>query len=82
MENDVIAAPKAARRAGRGDRGGGAAQRLGIAMSETRADGHVALEAIYCLGLCAIGPNALVDGCPVARIDAAALESIAQEIAA
>ena len=48
-----------------------AAERLGVAMGETRADGQVTLEAVYCLGLCAIGPNALVDGRPVSRIDAA-----------
>lgn len=58
-----------------------AAQRLGVAMGETRVDGQVALEPVYCLGLCAIGPNALVDGRPVARIDAAALDRIAVEIA-
>jgi formate dehydrogenase subunit gamma len=59
-----------------------AAQRLGVAMGEVRADGQVALEAVYCLGLCAAGPNALVDGRPVARIDSAALERIAVEVAA
>ncbi|KEQ52058.1 formate dehydrogenase subunit gamma [Sphingobium chlorophenolicum] len=59
-----------------------AAERLGVPMGETRPDGQVTLEPIYCLGLCAIGPNALVDGRPVARIDTAALERIAQEIAA
>jgi len=59
-----------------------AAKRLGVAMGETRADGQVALEPVYCLGLCAIGPNALVDGRPVARIDAEALERIALEVAA
>lgn len=59
-----------------------AARRLGVAMGQTRADGQIALEPVYCLGLCAIGPNALVDGRPVARIDAAALERIAQEVAA
>ena len=59
-----------------------AAKLLGVAMGETRADGQVALEPVYCLGLCAIGPNALVDGRPVARIDAAALERIALEVAA
>lgn len=59
-----------------------AAQRLGVTMGETRADGQVALEPVYCLGLCAIGPNALVDGRPVARIDSAALERIAVEVAA
>ena len=59
-----------------------AVQRLGVAMGETRTDGQVTLEPVYCLGLCAIGPNALVDGRPVAGIDAARLERIAQEIAA
>ncbi|MDO7834574.1 NAD(P)H-dependent oxidoreductase subunit E [Sphingobium sp. HBC34] len=59
-----------------------AARRLGVAMGETRGDGQVALEPVYCLGLCAIGPNALVDGRPVARIDADMLERIALEVAA
>ena len=59
-----------------------AAQRLGVAMGETRADGQVSLEPVYCLGLCAIGPNALVDGRPVARIDDAVLARIAEEVAA
>ncbi|HKY81025.1 MAG TPA: NAD(P)H-dependent oxidoreductase subunit E [Sphingobium sp.] len=59
-----------------------AARRLGVAMGETRADGQVSLEHVYCLGLCAIGPNALVDGRPVARIDGAALDRIAAEVAA
>lgn len=59
-----------------------AIDRLGVAMGETRRDGRVTLEAVYCLGLCAIGPNALVDGRPVARIDEAVLASIASEMAA
>ena len=59
-----------------------AAQILGVAMGETRADGQLSLEPVYCLGLCAIGPNALVDGRPVAGIDAKALERIAAEMAA
>lgn len=68
-------------------RGGSAVEtalsdRLGVAMAGERADGQIALEAVYCLGLCAIGPNALVDGRPVARIDAAAVERIAAEVAA
>ena len=54
-----------------------AIERLGVTVGETRRDGHVTLEAVYCLGLCAIGPNALVDGRPVARIDRAAIERIA-----
>jgi len=59
-----------------------AESRLGTRMGEVRGDGHVALEPVYCLGLCAVGPNALVDGRPIARIDAAKLEWIAEEIAA
>lgn len=59
------------------------AGRLNVAMGETRADGQVTLEPVYCLGLCAIGPNALVDGVPVARIDGgAAIERIATKVAA
>lgn len=58
-----------------------ATERLGVAMGETRRDGQVTLEPAYCLGLCAIGPNALVDGRPVARIDGAALDRIAAEVA-
>jgi formate dehydrogenase subunit gamma len=59
------------------------AARLDVAMGKTRADGQVTLEPVYCLGLCAIGPNALVDGDPVARIDGdAAIEKIAARVAA
>lgn len=59
-----------------------AVARLGVAMGATRADGQVTLEPTYCLGLCAIGPAALVDGRPVARIDAAVVARIAAEIGA
>lgn len=58
------------------------AERLAVAMGETRSDGQVTLEPVYCLGLCAIGPNALVDGIPVARIDNdAAIERIVATVA-
>jgi formate dehydrogenase subunit gamma len=59
-----------------------AVERLGVEMGSTRADGQVTLEPVYCLGLCAIGPNALVDGAPVARLDAAGLDAIAARVAA
>ncbi|MCJ2186554.1 formate dehydrogenase subunit gamma [Novosphingobium beihaiensis] len=58
------------------------AHRLGVAMGHARKDGQVALEPVYCLGLCAIGPNALVDGRPVARIDGEAAARIASEVEA
>lgn len=59
-----------------------AQERFGVKMGETRRDGQVSLEPVYCLGLCAIGPNALVDGAPVAAIDDAALDRIARQVAA
>jgi formate dehydrogenase subunit gamma len=55
-----------------------AAERLSVAMGETRADGQVALEPAYCLGLCAIGPSALADGAPVARLDGARIDALAE----
>ena len=58
------------------------AERFGVAMGQTRADDQLSFEPIYCLGLCAVGPNALVDGRPVARIDAAMIERLAGEVAA
>ena len=59
-----------------------AVRRLGVAMGETRGDGQISFQPVYCLGLCAIGPNALVDGRPVARIDEDMLERIAVEVQA
>ena len=42
-----------------------AEQRLGQKIdAHGQADGAVSLEPIYCLGLCATGPNALIDGRP------------------
>ena len=58
------------------------AERLGVAMGQTRGDGQVSLEPVYCLGLCAIGPNAMIDGRPVARLDNAAIDRIVAEVAA
>lgn len=56
--------------------------RLGVAMGQTRGDGQVTLEPVYCIGLCATGPSALVDGKPVSRIDAARIDRIAVQVGA
>ena len=52
---------------------------LGVDWHGTTDDGAVTLEPVFCLGLCAIGPAALLDGAPLARLDAgkvaAALEA-------
>lgn len=46
---------------------------LGIGWGETTADGAVTLEAVFCLGLCACAPAAMVDGQLRGRATAAAL---------
>jgi formate dehydrogenase subunit gamma len=55
---------------------------LKIKTGETTPDGAVTLEAVYCLGLCACGPAALVDGKVVGRVDAAKLDGILAECCA
>lgn len=52
---------------------------LGVASGNTSADGAVTLEAVYCLGLCACGPAALVDGKVVGRLTEAKLDTIISE---
>lgn len=50
---------------------------LGIDWHETTPDGRVTLEPVFCLGLCACGPAAMVDGRLVGRVD----ESVVAEVA-
>ncbi len=52
-------------------------RRLGIDWGETTADGSLTVEPVYCLGLCACAPAGLLDGAPLARLDDAALTSLA-----
>lgn len=54
--------------------------RLGIGWGATTTDGAVTLEPVFCLGLCACGPAALVDGRPVGRVDAAGLDALLGEM--
>lgn len=51
-------------------------QRLGIGFHETAKDGSVTLEPIYCLGLCACAPAAMLDGEVMGRVDAVRVEEI------
>lgn len=53
---------------------------LGIGFHETSADGAVTLEPVYCLGLCACAPAAMLDGEPIGRLDAARVAEIAVEV--
>src|ERR1700744_3183157 len=55
---------------------------------DTHIDAHghpnkrgVLLEPIYCLGLCASGPNALINGRPHARLTNERFDALAKELA-
>lgn len=55
-------------------------QLLGIGFHETTKDGAVTLEPVYCLGLCACAPSAMLDGEVIGRLDAEKIEEIAAEV--
>ena len=55
-------------------------QLLGIGFHETTQDGAVTLEPVYCLGLCACAPSAMLDGEVIGRLDAEKIEEIAAEV--
>jgi formate dehydrogenase subunit gamma len=46
----------------------------------TTPDGRLTIEPVYCLGLCASSPAALLDGEPIARLDRKSIEEIAREV--
>jgi formate dehydrogenase subunit gamma len=45
----------------------------------TTADNRVTLEPIYCLGLCATAPSAMLDGRVVGRLDDQRLDALVAE---
>jgi formate dehydrogenase subunit gamma len=53
--------------------------KLGIALGNTTADERVTLEPIYCLGLCATAPSAMLDGRVVGRLDDARIDALVAE---
>jgi len=56
-------------------------QHLRLKTGETAPDGSVTLEAVYCLGLCAIGPAVMVDGKLHARAEGKRLATLLTEVA-
>jgi formate dehydrogenase subunit gamma len=54
-----------------------ARRRLQIEFGQTREDGKVTLEAVYCLGNCACAPSAMIDGQLRGRLDTQALAECA-----
>jgi formate dehydrogenase subunit gamma len=53
--------------------------KLGLKLGETRADGSLTLEAVYCLGNCACAPNAMLNGELHGRVDAEDLLELLEE---
>ncbi|ENN89561.1 hypothetical protein RHSP_60128 [Rhizobium freirei PRF 81] len=54
-------------------------QLLGIDFHQTTLDGSVTLEPVYCLGLCACSPTAMLDGQLHGRLDAESAEDLVKE---
>jgi len=52
----------------------------GVDFHETTADGVVTLEAVYCLGNCAVGPSLRVDDDIVGRVTPARFDEIVSEL--
>lgn len=56
--------------------------RLGTGWHGTTPNGAVTIEPVYCLGLCANGPAAMVDDRPVGALDEARLDALFTEAGA
>lgn len=54
----------------------GLSRRLGIPFGKTTPDGKVTLEAVYCLGNCALSPAAMLDGKLHGRVSEASLSAL------
>lgn len=55
---------------------------LGVSWHGTTKDGEITVEPVYCLGLCATGPSALLDDLPIGRFDKAKLTEAIEEVTA
>jgi formate dehydrogenase subunit gamma len=53
-----------------------AQERFGVKLGGTASDGSVTLEQVFCLGNCALGPSAEVNGRLYGRVDADRLNAI------
>ena len=54
--------------------------KLGISLGDTTADASVTLEPIYCLGLCATAPSAMLDGRVIGRLDESRVDALVKEV--
>jgi len=51
----------------------------GVEIDSTSPSGHLTVETVYCLGNCALGHAALIDGALVGRIDKELLDAVCAE---
>jgi len=56
-------------------------KKLGLGWGGITPDGALSVEPVYCLGLCATAPGALLDGEPLGRVNAEQLEQLAADLA-
>ena len=54
--------------------------RIGVALGNTTPDGEITLEPVYCLGLCATAPSAMLDGRVVGRLNEEKLDALLAEV--
>jgi formate dehydrogenase subunit gamma len=59
-----------------------AQRELGVGWTETTEDGAVTLEPVYCLGLCACAPSAMLDGRVIGRLDERKINAIIEKVRA
>jgi formate dehydrogenase subunit gamma len=57
-------------------------KKLGLDWHGTSANGALTVEPVYCLGLCACAPAAMLDDRVVGRVDAAKLDTLLAEAGA
>ncbi|CAN0586311.1 unnamed protein product [Ectocarpus sp. 12 AP-2014] len=57
-------------------------KRLGIGWHGTTINGAVTIEPVYCLGMCACAPAAMVDDKVVGRVDEARMDKLLSEAGA
>lgn len=55
---------------------------LGIGFGQTARDNSVTLEPVYCLGLCATAPAAMLDGRVIGRLTPDKAERLVEKVAA
>jgi formate dehydrogenase subunit gamma len=56
-----------------------AEQVLGISFGDTTADRRITLEPVYCLGLCATAPSAMLDGRVIGRLTPSRIDALIDE---